>query len=93
MLAAVTTPTDDPVRAQRARIARYVALAKRAGYLALLVAIVAFFVALATGVPQWLITVAVVGLVAACVILPLPIVLGYGIRKAEREDPEPPPAP
>jgi hypothetical protein len=88
----MNAPTDDPVRAQRARIGRWVALAKRIGYLALLVAIVAFFVALATGMPQWLVTVAVVGLVAACIILPLPIVLGYGIRKAEREDPGPPPA-
>jgi hypothetical protein len=26
------------------------------------------------------------GLVAACVILPIPIVLGYGVRAAARED-------
>ena len=30
----------------------------------------------------------VVALVAACVVLPVPIVLGYGLRAAEREDRE-----
>lgn len=85
-------PAADPVRAQRARIGRAVAFAKRIGYAALLIAIVAFFAALAFGFPDWLVTVAVVGLIASCVILPLPIILGYGIRKAEREDPEPPAA-
>jgi hypothetical protein len=29
-------------------------------------------------------------LVAACVILPVPIVLGYGVQKAAREDPHRP---
>ena len=33
-----------------------------------------------------LVTVTVVALVAGCVILPVPIVLGYGLRAAERED-------
>jgi hypothetical protein len=80
-------PETDPVRAQRVRIGRIVTLAKRAGYLALLVAIVAFFLGLILGLPRWTVTVAIVGLVAACVILPIPIVLGYGLRKAEREDP------
>ena len=28
----------------------------------------------------------VVALIAACVVLPVPIVLGYGLRAAERED-------
>jgi hypothetical protein len=87
----VTDLTDDPVRAQRARIARWVTLAKRIGYAALLVAIIAFFVALATGFPPWLVSTSVVGLIASCVILPIPIVLGYGLRKAEREDPQRPP--
>ena len=33
-------------------------------------------------------TVTVVALVAACIVLPVPIVLGYGLRAAEREDRE-----
>jgi hypothetical protein len=77
---------DDPVARRRAAIAHGVALAKRAGYTALVVAIVAFFVGLATGFPAWAVTTTIVALVAAIVILPLPIVLGYGVRAAERED-------
>jgi hypothetical protein len=51
-----------------------------------LVAIVAFVVAAATGFPGAAVTVTIVGLVVGCVVLPLPIILGYGIRAAERED-------
>jgi hypothetical protein len=77
---------DDPVAARRAQIARVVRGAKRVGYLALVVAIAAFFLGVVTQFPGWLVTVAVTGLVVACVVLPLPIVLGYGIRAAERDD-------
>ena len=78
--------STDPVGERRAAIARGVAIAKRVGYGALLVAIVTFFVGLATGFPGWAVTVTIVGLVGATVILPLPIVLGYGVRAAERDD-------
>jgi hypothetical protein len=84
--------SDDPVLERRARIARLAALGKRVGYAALLVAIVAFFVGAVAGFETWTVTVTIVGLVAACVILPVPIVLGYGVRAAAREDP-PRPAP
>lgn len=76
----------DPVLVRRARIARAAHLGKRLGYLALLVAIVAFAIGLIGDWPQWAVTVTVAGLVAACVILPLPIVLAYGVRAAEREE-------
>lgn len=76
----------DPVLARRARIARAAATGKRIGYLALLVAIVAFAVGLAADWPRWTVTLCVTGLVAACCILPLPIVLAYGVRAADRED-------
>jgi hypothetical protein len=78
--------TDDPVARRRAAIARGAALGKRVGYTAIVVAVVAFFVGLASGFPAWSVTTTVVALVAAIVILPLPIVLGYGVRAAERED-------
>jgi hypothetical protein len=77
---------DDPVTARRAHVARLAALGKRAGYAALGVAIVAFFVGVAADFPRWTVTVTVIGLVAACVVLPTPIVLGYGVRAAARED-------
>ena len=76
----------DPVRARRARIAHLVAIGKRIGYTALLVAIVAFFAGLVLHFPGWSVFLTVAGLVVACVVLPLPIVFGYGVRAAERED-------
>jgi hypothetical protein len=77
---------DDPVLARRERIARLAKLGKRIGYAALAVAIVAFFVGVASGFPSWSVTVSIAGLVVACVVLPIPIVLGYGVRAAARDD-------
>ena len=87
-MAHVVAPETDPVVERRARIARGVTLAKRVGYLLLLGAVVAFLVAAVAGFPSWAVTVTVVALVGACVVLPVPIVLGYGLRAAEREDRE-----
>lgn len=77
---------DDPVLVRRARIARLAALGKRIGYFALLLAIVSFVAGVSTGFATWTVVLSTVGLVAACVILPVPIVLGYGVRAAARED-------
>lgn len=79
-------PAHDPVLARRARIAHVARVAKRVGYLCVLVSVVAFFVGLATEFPPWLVTVSIVGLAAACVILPMPIVVGYGVKAADRAD-------
>jgi NADH:ubiquinone oxidoreductase subunit 6 (subunit J) len=79
---------DDPVVLRRARIARWVGLAKRIGYGLLLLAVAAFVVAAVSGFPDVVVTVTVVALIAACVVLPVPIVMGYGLRAAEREDRE-----
>jgi len=83
----VVTP-EDPVAARRVRIARWVSLAKRVGYALLLLAVVAFVVAAIAGFPTGAVTVTAIALVGACVVLPVPIVLGYGLRAAEREDRE-----
>jgi hypothetical protein len=80
--------SNDPVVVRRAQIARWVGLAKRIGYGLLLVAVVAFIVAAVAGFPSAVVTVTVVALVAACIVLPVPIILGYGLRAAEREDRE-----
>lgn len=82
----------DPVVAQRARIARLVGIAKRIGYGALALALVAFVVALVGDFPEWAVTLTIAALVLAIVVLPVPIVLGYGIRAAEREERGLPPA-
>ena len=77
---------SDPVLIRRERIARQVKLAKRIGYLGLLVAIVVFGIEIVTGFSGTLSTIAVVGLVVGIVVLPIPIVLGYGVMAANRED-------
>ena len=82
----VSSNGEDPVVARRRRIGRWVTVGKRVGYAALVVAIVTFFVGLAVGFPPWTVDVIVIALVASIVVLPAPIVLGYGIRAAEREE-------
>ena len=79
---------DDPVVARRERIARFAVLGKRLGYAALGVSIVAFFIGVATSFPKWAVAVSIAGLAVSSVVLPLPIVLGYGVRAAAREDRE-----
>jgi hypothetical protein len=76
----------DPVLAKRARIARAVRFGRRAGYAAVAVSVVSFVVAAATDFPAVAVDISIAALVAAIVILPVPIVLGYGVRAAERED-------
>jgi hypothetical protein len=78
--------SEDPLLARRARIARLAGLGKRIGYLALAVAIVGFVAGVVTAFATWTVIVSTTGLVAACVILPIPIVLAYGVRAADREE-------
>ena len=84
----MVNPDSDPVVVRRARIARWVGLAKRVGYSLLLLAVVLFLIAAVSGFPSGLVTATAVALIAACVVLPVPIVMGYGLRAAEREDRE-----
>lgn len=76
----------DPVRARRARIAHVVRIVRQVGYGMLLLSIVSFVLAAATDFPSLWVGLSIGALVATCAILPVPIVLGYGIRAAERED-------
>lgn len=78
--------SEDPVLRRRARVARLVRIGQRTGYGCLVLAIVAFGVGAATGFPGYAVRLSVAGLVGACVILPVPIVLGYGVRAAERDE-------
>jgi hypothetical protein len=78
--------SQDSVRARRARIAYFVAIAQRVGYGALAISIVSFGVGLANSFPDWLVTLSIATLCAAVLVLPVPIVLGYGVKAAEREE-------
>jgi hypothetical protein len=85
----VVSGSTDPVQERRARIARFVKIAQRVGYGALLLAIIAFAVGIASDFPDWSVALTVGTLIAAIVILPVPIVLGYGVRAAKREERQP----
>src|SRR5205823_14924403 len=63
---------EDPVVARRERIARLAALGIRIGYIALGVAIVAFFIGAATAFPTWTVGVAIGGLAVSGAALPIP---------------------
>ena len=82
--------TPDPVRARRAQMGRLASLGKRSGYGFLLFACLAFLISVVTSFPKILVTVVVIDLVAASVLLLPSIIVAYGVRKAEREDPRRP---
>ena len=79
------TAPDDPVLQRRAQLAKVADLGQRIGYLFLLVAVVAFFVGLATSYATWG-TVVVVAMALCTVTLAPAIVLGYAVKAAARED-------
>jgi hypothetical protein len=80
-----TAPVD-PVQLQRARVKRWVGLGKRAGYLCLLVAIVAFGIAIATDLPGVLVAIVIAGLVGSALTLLPATIFGYALNAAIRED-------
>ncbi len=79
---------DDPVRRRREQVRRIVGLANRLGYLLLVVAIVVFFVGVATDFTSTKAGIIVGTLVASCVLLAPTIVLGYAVKAADRDDRE-----
>ena len=85
----MTAPGPDPVRVRRARMARLAATAKRVGYGLYLVAVVAFVAGIVRrdfGPP--VVTVVAVALGVGSLLLAPAIVIGYGVRAADREDRE-----
>ena len=78
---------DDPVLARRARFAQLAETGQRVGYVFLGIAVVAFVAAAITSFATWAVTTTLLGLLGTTIVLPPAIVLGYGVKKAEREDP------
>jgi len=85
---AAATALDDPIRQRRETIRRITSLANRLGYLLLAVAVIVFFVALATDFTSTKAGIVVGALVASCVLLAPTIVLGYAVKAADRDDRE-----
>ncbi|MCB1039730.1 MAG: hypothetical protein R2701_09205 [Acidimicrobiales bacterium] len=79
-------PAADPVLVRRARIAKLVSLGQRIGYLLFAVAMVAFFIGLATEYTPGLTTLIVGCLLGGSAVLAPAIVFGYAVKAAERED-------
>jgi Na+/proline symporter len=79
---------DDPILEQRERVRRLANTAKRVGYVLFLVSMVLFFVALATDLPESLVTGATVTLIGGCIVLAPAILLGYAVKGAERDEAE-----
>ena len=82
----VADPSDDPVLVRRARISRIVDIAQRVGYGLWLIAIVVFVIGAATEFRPFMTTLVVGCLIAGSVLLAPAIVIGYGVRAADRVD-------
>jgi hypothetical protein len=78
----------DPVREQRARLARLASRGKRLGFLLFLAAGVVLAVGLATEFTAGIATTVTAGLVGGSIVLAPSIILGYATRAAERQDRE-----
>jgi hypothetical protein len=88
---ATDPPTDGPtdlVVLRRRRIGRWAKRGQRLGYLLFGLAVVLFFVAAATDLHPALVTGTVAALVLGSVVLAPSIVVGYGVRAADREERE-----
>ena len=81
-------PPHDPVRARRATVAKWNTIATRVGYLLFLIAIVMFFIALATDFSSGKVAVITTTMILGSLLLAPAIVLGYAVKAAEREDRE-----
>ena len=77
---------EDPVRARRARIARVNQAAQRVGYLLFGVAIVVFGIGASGRFTPTIVAIVVAGLAVGSVLLVPTIIIGYGVRAAERDD-------
>jgi hypothetical protein len=78
----------DPVRVRRAKIAKWTLLANRIGYLFVGLSMALFLMAFLFGFTAVMATLVIVALVIGCVLLLPSIVLGYGIKAANRDDRE-----
>jgi hypothetical protein len=77
---------DDPVLARRERARVLASLLQRWGTVAYAIAVVAFVAAAIGGYPGWSVPLVVTALVIGSALLAPGIVLGFGVRAAERED-------
>jgi Na+/proline symporter len=78
----------DPIRARRRQVEKWTLLANRIGYLVLALAVTLFVLAFAFGFNSTMATLIVIALVVSFALLAPSIVLGYGVKAADRDDAE-----
>jgi hypothetical protein len=78
----------DPVLVKRRQMARFADLGQRTGYGLFGVAIVLFLVAMVTDLPGAIVAAIIITMVLGSLVLAPAIVVGYGVRAADREDRE-----
>ncbi len=76
----------DEVITKREKIRTLVKRFKRIGYTLMFISIVSVVACWPLQWPKALVVLAMVTFTLSCIILPAPIVFGYGIKAAERED-------
>ncbi len=81
-----TPPSDDGVQARRSRMDGLARMGKRVGYTCLLAAMVAFAIGAAVGFTPTTVAMVVVALAVGSAVLLPAIIVGYGVRAAEREE-------
>ncbi|MCU1400938.1 MAG: hypothetical protein JWN62_4047 [Acidimicrobiales bacterium] len=79
-------PVVDAVRVRRAAVAKWNGIASRVGYVMFLIAVVMFFVALATTFSQGKVTIITTSMIIGSVLLAPAIVIGYAVKAAEKDD-------
>jgi hypothetical protein len=80
------SPPIDPVRARRAMVAKWNTIATKVGYALFALAIVMFFVALATDFSSGKVTIITTSMIVGSVLLAPAIVVGYAVKAAEKDD-------
>ncbi|HXH58779.1 hypothetical protein [Iamia sp.] len=83
---AAPATAEDPVLAERRRIAAWVSRGQRLGYGLFGLAVVVFFVGFTVGFEQWAINVIVASIVIGSLVLAPALVFGYGVKAADRAD-------
>lgn len=78
----------DPVLAKRARVSQYAKVGQRIGYALFGVAVVLFFVGLATSYDDAVVNGIVACIVIGSLVLAPAIVFSYGVKAADRADRE-----
>lgn len=81
-----TPALPDPVRERRAKVAKWVLIANRVGYLLWGVALAVFFIGFGVGFRAGVAVTVITTLILGSVLLAPSIILGYAVKAAEKDD-------